>query len=110
MAEHSPTLVNIAVLGGTGKEGAGLAMRWALNGYRVIIGSREGEKAARRAAEMNAELGGDYLTGMANAEAARAAHVVVVSVPYRAHRDTLESVREHLQGKVLVDVTVPLNP
>jgi NADPH-dependent F420 reductase len=110
MAEHSPTLLNIAVLGGTGKEGAGLAMRWALNGYRVIIGSREAEKAARRASEMNAELGGDYLTGMANAEAARAAHVVVVSVPYSAHRDTLESVREHLLGKVLVDVTVPLNP
>lgn len=108
--DNSPTLLTLAVLGGTGKEGSGLAMRWALNGYRVIIGSRDAERAARRAAEMNAELGGDYLIGIQNAEAARTAHLVVLSVPYSAHRATLESVREHIQGKILVDVTVPLNP
>lgn len=103
-------MVSIAVLGGTGKEGSGLAMRWAFNGYHVIVGSRDAERAAARAAEMNAELGGDYLTGMANADAAAAAHLVVLSVPYAAHEDTLASVQEQLAGKVLVDLTVPLNP
>jgi NADPH-dependent F420 reductase len=110
MPDNTPTLLTIAVLGGTGKEGSGLAMRWALNGYRVIIGSRDAEKAATRAAEMNAELGGDYLTGMANADAAKAANLVVLSVPYSAHKSTLETVKEVLEGKILVDVSVPLQP
>jgi hypothetical protein len=110
MSEHESILMKIAVLGGTGKEGSGLAARWALNGYRVIIGSRNAEKAETRAAELNAELGGDYLTGMSNVEAAKAATLVVLSVPYEAHRDTIESVRAHLSGKIFVDLTVPLNP
>ncbi len=110
MGDDTSTLLTIAILGGTGKEGAGLAKRWALNGYRVIIGSRDAEKGANRAAEMNEELGGDYLVGMGNAEAASQAQVVVMSVPYAAHQPTLESVREYLAGKILVDVTVPLQP
>ena len=100
----------LAILGGTGKEGAGLAMRWALFGYRVIIGSRSEDKARIRAAEMNVELGGDYLTGLANAEAAVAADIVILSVPYSAHEPTLLAVREHCRGKVVVDLTVPLQP
>lgn len=100
----------IAVLGGTGKEGSALAKRWALNGYRVIIGSREAEKAKTAVTEMNGELGGDYLTGMANEDAAQAANIVVVSVPYSAHKSTLETVKAHVEGKVLVDLTVPLQP
>jgi len=103
-------LMTVAVLGGTGKEGTGLSIRWALNGYKVIIGSRDAQRAVDKAAELNAELGGDYLTGMANADAAKAAHLVVLSVPYSAHKPTLEGVKEHLSGKVLVDVTVPLQP
>lgn len=103
-------LMTVAVLGGTGKEGTGLSIRWALNGYKVIIGSRDAQRAADKAAELNAELGGEYLTGMANADAAKAAHLVVLSVPYSAHKPTLEGVKEHLSGKVLVDVTVPLQP
>lgn len=106
--EH--TMLTIAVLGGTGKEGSGLAMRWALHGYRVIIGSREAEKAQSRAGEMNAQLGGDYLTGMANPDAAAKADVVVLSVPYSAHKATLEGVKDQVAGKVLVDITVPLQP
>lgn len=106
--EH--TMMTIAVLGGTGKEGSGLAMRWALNGYHVIIGSREAEKAQSRAGEMNAVMGGDYLTGMANPDAAAKADVVVLSVPYSAHKATLEGVKEQVAGKVLVDITVPLQP
>ncbi|MGQ9886964.1 MAG: NADPH-dependent F420 reductase [Aggregatilineales bacterium] len=110
MAQDRGTVIIVAVLGGTGKEGSGLAMRWALNGYQVIIGSRDAERAASRAAEMNAVLGGDYLTGLENAAAAAAADIIVLSVPYSAHRATIESVKQHLNGKVLVDLTVPLNP
>ncbi len=100
----------LAILGGTGKEGAGLAMRWALNGYQVVIGSREASKATTRAAEMNIELGGDYLKGKANAAAAACADIVILSVPYSAHKPTLESLREQCRGKILVDLTVPLRP
>ncbi len=100
----------LAILGGTGKEGAGLAMRWALKGYQVVIGSREASKAETRAAEMNAELAGDYLTGMANAAAAAAADMVILSVPYSAQQATLASVRENCRGKILIDLTVPLRP
>jgi len=104
------TILTIAVLGGTGKEGSGLAMRWALNGYKVIVGSRDAERAQQRVVELNAQLGGDYLTGMENAEAAKASNLVVLSVPYSAHKATLESVKDHLAGKVLVDLTVALQP
>lgn len=109
MADGSITMT-VAVLGGTGKEGAGLAKRWALNGYRVVIGSRDAERAQTRAAEMNEEIGGEYLSGLVNEEATQAADIVVLSVPYTAHKATLESVKPYLDGKVLVDVTVPLQP
>lgn len=108
-AEKGPARV-LAILGGTGKEGAGLAMRWALAGYEVIIGSRSEDKAKTRAAEMNEELGGDWLRGLSNAAAAKAADWVVLSVPYGAHRATLESVAEWCRGKVVIDLTVPLRP
>jgi NADPH-dependent F420 reductase len=105
-----PTLITVAVLGGTGKEGSGLAMRWALNGYRVIIGSRDGERAAEKAKEFNAVLGGDYLIGKSNPDAAAEAQIIVLSVPYSAHKDTIASVQAQAQGKIFVDVTVPLQP
>jgi len=108
--QDSPLLVSIAVLGGTGKEGSGLAMRWALQGYKVIIGSRDGERARQHASEMNEKLGSDYVVGMQNAEAAAAADLVVLSVPYAAHADTLRSVTAEVQGKVLIDLTVPMQP
>lgn len=106
----SAIIVTIAILGGTGKEGSGLAMRWALNGYRVIIGSRDAERAANRAAELNAQLGGEYITGKGNADAATEADIVVLSVPYDAHKATLTAVKDALAGKVLIDLTVPLAP
>ncbi len=105
-----PLLMTVAVLGGTGKEGSGLAMRWALNGYRVIIGSRDAQRASDRAGEMNTQLGVDYLIGMENTGAAAQADLIVAAVPYDAHRATLEAVRDQLQGKVLVDLAVPLLP
>jgi NADPH-dependent F420 reductase len=104
------TIKTLAVPGGTGKEGSALAKRWALNGYKVIIGSRSAEKAQAAVVEMNAELGGDYLTGMANEDAVKAADIVVLSVPYDAHKDTLSALKPHLAGKILVDLTVPLKP
>lgn len=107
---HSDSLPTIAVLGGTGAEGSGLALRWANAGYSVIIGSREEARAQASAAELNEILGRDAVRGMANADAARAAELVVLSVPYKAHAPTLEGVKDELQGKILLDVTVPLVP
>ena len=101
----------IAVLGGTGKEGKGLAYRWAKAGYRIMIGSRNSEKANSIAQEILGLLGGNAsIEGTTNIKAAQAADIVVLTVPYSAHRETLESVKEALLGKMLVDVTVPLAP
>lgn len=104
-------LLTIAVLGGTGKEGKGLAFRWARAGYRVLIGSRSSEKAVKAASEIMELLeGSSSVVGTSNLEAAEQADIVVLTVPYAAHRDTLESVKHVLKGKLLVDVTVPLVP
>lgn len=107
MSEFNTT---ISVLGGTGKEGKGLAYRWARAGYKVIIGSRDIEKARTAARELNDMLGADLVDGLDNTSAANKANIVVVTVPYSAHRSTLETVKEGLQGKILIDVTVPLVP
>lgn len=103
-------LVTIAVLGGTGKEGKGLAYRWARAGYRVLIGSRSAEKAQSTAQELTTLLGEASITGLDNLSAAQQADIVVAAVPYAAHRETLLTVKDALQGKILVDVTVPLVP
>jgi 8-hydroxy-5-deazaflavin:NADPH oxidoreductase len=104
-------LVTVAVLGGTGKEGKGLAYRWARAGYHVLIGSRSEEKAVAAAKEVTEMLGdGVSVVGRNNLEAAKEANIVVLTVPYAAHRETLESIKNALQGKILVDVTVPLVP
>lgn len=104
-------LYTIAVLGGTGKEGKGLAYRWAKAGYKVIIGSRAAEKAQAAAAEVTELLGGNAsVEGLDNLTAAQKADIAVLTVPYAAHKDTLLGLKEALQGKILVDVTVPLVP
>lgn len=110
MSDKDKMIITVAVLGGTGKEGSGLALRWANAGYKVIIGSRSAERAAAAAEELNALLGGDFISGTSNDDAAAQANLVVLTVPYDAHRATLESVREQVAGKILVDVTVPLRP
>lgn len=107
----SPILLTIAVLGGTGKEGKGLAYRWAKAGYHIHIGSRDAEKALSAVTEVMGLLEGEaFVDGMTNLEAAREADIVVLTVPYAAHRATLESVKDALAGKILIDVTVPLVP
>jgi len=102
--------LTLAVLGGTGKEGSGLASRWALSGYNVIIGSRDAARAAEYATNLNGQLGLTSIKGMGNPEAALAAEVVILSVPYSAHQATLDGLKEVLSGKVVVDITVPLQP
>ena len=107
----SPILLSIAVLGGTGKEGKGLAYRWAKAGYHVFIGSRNADKAKAAAQDLWKMLEGDALVeGLSNQEAAQKADIVVLTVPYSAHRDTLESMKDVLKGKLLIDVTVPIVP
>ncbi len=102
MSEVLPT---VGILGGTGKEGSGLALRWANNGYSLIIGSRSVEKAEQAAQELRAKVPDVNVRGADNAEAARAADIVVLTVPFEAQLATLESVKTELQGKVLVDAT-----
>jgi 8-hydroxy-5-deazaflavin:NADPH oxidoreductase len=102
--------MNIGLLGGTGKEGSGLAYRWALAGHTVVIGSRDAAKAEAGAVELNQLLGGKAaVRGAGNLDAAQA-DVVVLTVPYAAQVATADSVAAQLAGKILIDVTVPLAP
>ncbi len=104
-------LLTIAVLGGTGKEGKGLAFRWAKAGYQVLIGSRYSEKAVTSASEIMELLEGESsVVGTTNLEAAQQADIVVITVPYSGHREILESVKDALNGKLVIDTTVPLVP
>lgn len=132
MTDSLPT---IAVLGGTGSEGWGLALRWAVAGYPVIIGSRSADRAAEAASDIQAAAEAhiapsalDFdraelsrrltrpvaetisVRGMANPDAARECRIAVLAVPYAAQESTVEDVRDNLSGKILVDVTVPLVP
>ena len=110
-AVKEPLLLTIAVLGGTGKEGKGLAYRWAKAGYKILIGSRSSERAVTTASEiMELAEGNTSVVGTSNREAAQLAEIVVLTVPYAAHRETLESVKDVLKGKLLIDVSVPLVP
>lgn len=95
----------LAILGGTGKQGPGLALRWASAGYQVIIGSRQAEKAQATAAEINEQLGIGSVRGMVNAEAASQADISVLTVVQSAHQAMIESLVDVLDGKILVDTT-----
>jgi NADPH-dependent F420 reductase len=101
--------MKIAVIGGTGKEGSGMALRWAKAGHEVLLGSRDAARAEAKAAELS-QLSGGKVTGGDNPWAVAQADVVVLSVPYAAHRDTLVGLKDALRGKVVLDVTVPLKP
>jgi NADPH-dependent F420 reductase len=111
----SESLPVLAILGGTGDLGTGLARRWAQAGYQVVIGSRTQDKAEAAVADLRevlaergvAEIG---VRAMENLAAAEAADIVTLTVPYSHQVGTLELVREALQGKILIDVTVPLVP
>jgi NADPH-dependent F420 reductase len=100
----------IAILGGTGKEGQGLALRWASSGRTVILGSRDGEKGHRVASELNDKLGSSKVSGTTNADAAGRAGVVVSTLPYDGQLDTIASMESALEGKLLVTATVRWPP
>jgi NADPH-dependent F420 reductase len=102
MSDHKPTL---AIIGGTGKEGPGLAARWASAGYKVIIGSRQAEKARAAALEINTRLGIDTVEGLENHQAAQRGDICVLTVVQAAHQEALESLCEVLKGKIVVDAT-----
>ncbi|MEM7151417.1 MAG: NADPH-dependent F420 reductase [Myxococcota bacterium] len=95
--------MKIAIVGGTGKEGSGLAVRWLNHGHTVMIGSRDADKGRAHGEKLGVQ-------GMGNEQAAGMAEVVVLTVPYSAHASTLEAIAPQLRGKILIDVTVPLRP
>ncbi len=95
----------IAILGGTGDLGSGLAKRWLAAGYSIVIGSRSAEKAQAFAKELGGDARGDDNVG-----AAKSADIVVLAVPFGSHEATLLEVKDAVQGKIVVDAAVPLVP
>lgn len=102
----------IGIIGGTGKEGKGLAFRWAQAGYDILLGSRQIEKAQLAAEEINTLLGGasKKVKGAENHLAAEGGDVVVLTVPFSAHRTMITDIASAIKNKILIDVTVPLVP
>lgn len=100
--------MKIAILGGTGKEGAGLAARWALAGHSIIIGSRDAERARGKAAELREATGRPDIAGETNAEAAALGEVIVITLPATGLSATLGPLAEACRGKVVVSTVVPL--
>ncbi len=104
--QNKPT---IAVIGGTGDLGSGLARRWAGAGYSVVLGSRAKDKAEAAARELASQIG-IGVAGDDNRTAAQAADIVVLCVPYSNHDTILDEIRSVMEGKILVDAVVPLVP
>lgn len=103
----------IAIIGGTGKEGKGLAYRWLEAGYSVIIGSRSTEKALQAVAEIKKLVSAEKrpnIDGKINEEASEAADIIVLTIPFAFHKEILETIKPFAQEKVVMDVTVPLVP
>jgi NADPH-dependent F420 reductase len=104
----------VGVIGGTGPQGRGLAVRLAAAGQRILLGSRDAEKCSRIAAEVaeraTAAAGGAEVsvTGGANVDVAGAADLVIVAVPFAGHADTIRELAEPLAGKIVVDCVVPM--
>jgi NADPH-dependent F420 reductase len=107
-SENSKPL--IAILGGTGAQGSALALRWAKAGYPIVIGSRSPQKAINICKRISVQVGYAKVSYESNLIAAEKGDVVVLCVPYASQRSTVESVRTALDGKVLIDTTVPLVP
>ncbi|MDE0053820.1 MAG: NADPH-dependent F420 reductase [Gammaproteobacteria bacterium] len=101
---------SIAILGGTGDLGTGLAIRWSRAGHEIIIGSRTLEKARTAVANLHKISPETPAQAMENPDAAAAGDIVVLTVPAEHQVSTLETVREGLKGKILIDVSVPLVP
>lgn len=101
----------IGIIGGTGRQGRGLAYRWAQAGHEILIGSRKVESAITAVEELKERLQGvGNVTGMSNLEAVQTCDIAVLTVPYEAMRTTLEELKDVLQDKLLINVCVPLVP
>jgi NADPH-dependent F420 reductase len=101
--------MRIGIVGGTGREGRGIALRWAAAGHEVTIGSREAARGDEKAKELSAQHG-VKLAGSDNASACQDAEVVLLSIPFGGHRESIEALRDALAGKIVIDLTVPLKP
>lgn len=110
MADDTTAKETIAILGGTGDLGTGLAIRWSKAGHKIVIGSRTLEKAQAAVAKLHEISPDTPAEAMENADAAAAGSIVVLTVPAEHQLATLENVRAGLSGKILIDVTVPLVP
>ena len=100
----------IAIIGGTGGLGSALAFRWGKSGYKIILGSRNEEKAKLSATKLNNLLDKKSAKGMSNRDAANAAEIIVLTVPFSNHNAIVDEIMEVAQGKIVVDTTVPLVP
>ena len=98
----------IGFIGGTGPEGKGLALRFAMAGERVTIGSRDAQRAQDAADEVGELQDGLSVSGGLNEQVADESDIVFIAVPYSGHRPTLESLGDRLDGKLVVDVVAPL--
>lgn len=104
--------MKIAIIGGTGPQGQGLALRFAKAGIEVFVGSRDPERAASTVSEVNSRLpvGSSNIVGLSNIDAIRAAdEMVIFAVPWSGHNDTLNIIKNELSDKILVDIVVPLS-
>ncbi|HEV8677199.1 MAG TPA: NADPH-dependent F420 reductase [Methylomirabilota bacterium] len=99
----------VAILGGTGKEGTGLALRWARAGHQILIGSRSAERAWDRARELARQVPGGVFDGRTNEAAGREGDLAVVTVPHAGHRALLAALRPALAGKIVLETVVPLD-
>jgi 8-hydroxy-5-deazaflavin:NADPH oxidoreductase len=102
-----PTL---AIIGGTGALGMGLAMRWTAAGYPVVLGSRSSERAKAAARDIESGKGAPPVRGDDNLGAAQAGDIVVIAVPFSNHEAILDEIRDAVAGKIVVDAVVPLVP
>jgi hypothetical protein len=100
--------MKIAIVGGTGKEGAGLATRWALSSHDIIVGSRDAERAKAKAADLRARTGKISIVGASNREAAQLGDVVVLAVPWTGAAAALPDLAAPCHGKVVVSTIVPM--
>jgi len=113
LSDLANNIYKIAIIGGTGREGKGLAYRWVLAGYDVIIGSRDQQKAKEAVESLKNILPDsqhNLLTPLENSEAAKAADIAVLTVPYAYHKEVINKIKPYLHGKYFLDVSVPLSP
>jgi NADPH-dependent F420 reductase len=100
--------MRIAIVGGTGKEGSGLGLRWAMAGHEIVIGSRDPARARAKAAELAARAPAARVSGMSNADAVKAAEVVALALPANGLQTTLPDVTDACRGKIVISTVVPL--